>query len=262
MLEPLAVDPNRSLAPAANSIASARLVFPAPAGPTSAITRVPLDSPGCLSAMRDSPSSGYGRASRSLKRRSGAVWKPPPSACFQAKARGLVRLAGVLGRLGPGDIFVDVFGEHVHRHVAAFDHCIVERLEVIFGAERRLRLVAQGDDGRMADLVAAGLAGPGAIAVDLARHFERVGAVDVDEIIDALLAGPALGMDARIDHQAAAAEGDRLEIAEAADGEVVIDAKLVDQLLGIERPAFGLTVEREQRADERRLLAIFAWPDV
>src|SRR5215212_5514561 len=46
MLEPLAVDPNRSLAPAANSIASARLVFPAPAGPTSAITRVPLvDSP-------------------------------------------------------------------------------------------------------------------------------------------------------------------------------------------------------------------------
>src|SRR5689334_12881246 len=49
MLEPLAVDPNRSLAPAANSIASARLVFPAPAGPTSAITRVPLD--GCP-AMR------------------------------------------------------------------------------------------------------------------------------------------------------------------------------------------------------------------
>src|SRR3954447_7355891 len=46
MLEPLAVDPNRSVAPAANNIASARLVFPAPAGPTSAITRVPLvDSP-------------------------------------------------------------------------------------------------------------------------------------------------------------------------------------------------------------------------
>src|SRR5690242_12965063 len=49
MLEPLAVDPKRSVAPAANSIASARLVFPAPAGPTSAITRVPLD--GCP-AMR------------------------------------------------------------------------------------------------------------------------------------------------------------------------------------------------------------------
>src|SRR5579885_2662928 len=46
MLEPLAVDPNRSVVPAANSMASARLVFPAPAGPTSAITRVPFaDSP-------------------------------------------------------------------------------------------------------------------------------------------------------------------------------------------------------------------------
>src|SRR5579872_6517886 len=46
MLEPLAVDPSRSVAPAANSMASARLVFPAPAGPTSAITRVPFaDSP-------------------------------------------------------------------------------------------------------------------------------------------------------------------------------------------------------------------------
>src|SRR4051812_10770495 len=49
MLEPLAVDPNRSVAPAANSMASAKLVFPAPAGPTSAMTRVPLD--GCP-AMR------------------------------------------------------------------------------------------------------------------------------------------------------------------------------------------------------------------
>src|SRR5438874_3754498 len=56
MLEPLAVDPNRSVAPAANSIASARLVFPAPAGPTSAITRVPLvDSPGPVPFMCDSP---------------------------------------------------------------------------------------------------------------------------------------------------------------------------------------------------------------
>src|ERR1043165_180702 len=48
MLEPLAVDPKRSVAPAANSIASARLVFPAPAGPTSAITRVPLEVPPAM----------------------------------------------------------------------------------------------------------------------------------------------------------------------------------------------------------------------
>src|SRR5919112_2326959 len=53
MLEPLAVDPNRSLAPAANNIASARLVFPAPAGPTSAITRVPFaDFPAMRLSLR------------------------------------------------------------------------------------------------------------------------------------------------------------------------------------------------------------------
>src|ERR1700760_1810440 len=61
MLEPLAVEPRRSVAPAANSIASARLVFPAPAGPTSAITRVPLD---CSPAMRLSLRPVHGRARR------------------------------------------------------------------------------------------------------------------------------------------------------------------------------------------------------
>ena len=65
-----------------------------------------------------------------------------------------------------------------------------------------------------------------------------------------------------VDHQATAAEGDRLQIAEAAGGEVVIDAELVDQLLRIERPAFGVSVEREEGADERQLVSIFALPHV
>src|SRR5919205_268370 len=77
MLEPLAVDPNRSVAPAANSIASARLVFPAPAGPTSAITRVPFaDSP----AMRLSLRAVTARESLSreaLRRLSGNLHRPP-----------------------------------------------------------------------------------------------------------------------------------------------------------------------------------------
>src|SRR5678816_2774105 len=86
MLEPLAVDPNRSVVPAANSIASARLVFPAPAGPTSAITRVPLvGSP----AMRLS-FVPFGRRESLLGRRSGAYVKHSPSACFSRKARGVL----------------------------------------------------------------------------------------------------------------------------------------------------------------------------
>src|SRR5688500_13873328 len=52
MLEPLSVEPWRLVVPAANSIASARLVLPAPAGPTSAIARVPFDLPPFVPGMR------------------------------------------------------------------------------------------------------------------------------------------------------------------------------------------------------------------
>ena len=114
----------------------------------------------------------------------------------------------------------------------------------------------------MADFVAAGLAGPAAIAVDLARHFLGLGAVDVDEEADALLALPALGVEAGVHHQPAGAEGERLEIAEPPDGEIVIDAEFVRELLGIERPAFRIGVEREHGADERQLVRIFALPDM
>src|SRR5438067_4260353 len=95
MLEPLAVDPNRSLAPAANNIASARLVFPAPAGPTSAITRVPFaDSP----AMRLSLRPVHGRASRTeeaLGRLSGNFHRPPVFGSWQG---GTASRASGLGR--------------------------------------------------------------------------------------------------------------------------------------------------------------------
>src|SRR6476620_12364278 len=87
MLEPLAVDPRRSVVPAANSIASARLVFPAPAGPTSVMTRVPSDCPARL-PMCDPPSSGS-RAGESLFEE--ALGRPrghAPSACFDVLARG------------------------------------------------------------------------------------------------------------------------------------------------------------------------------
>src|SRR5580765_6889003 len=84
MLEPLAVDPNRSVDPAANCIASARLVFPAPAGPTSAITRVPLD--GCP-AMRLSLRAVAG-ARVAQRRRSGAAVEFFTVRLFSAVGKG------------------------------------------------------------------------------------------------------------------------------------------------------------------------------
>src|SRR4051812_13159347 len=90
MLEPLAVDPKRSVAPAANSMASARLVFPAPAGPPNADTRVPFaDSP----PMRVSLRPVHGRASRTIEalgRLSGNLHRPPVFAPWQ-EGNGFVR---------------------------------------------------------------------------------------------------------------------------------------------------------------------------
>ena len=67
-------------------------------------------------------------------------------------------------------------------------------------------------------------------------------------------------MDAGIDDEAAGAEGERLEIAEASDLEIIVEAQLVGKLLGIERPAFRIGVERQHRADQRHPVRIFALP--
>src|SRR3982751_296788 len=100
MLEPLAVDPNRSVAPAANNIASARLVFPAPAGPTSAITRVPLD--GCP-AMRFSLRAVAGARVASCEALGRRLETSTVRLFSELCKRGTGASSAVLGRRGEGD---------------------------------------------------------------------------------------------------------------------------------------------------------------
>ena len=59
--------------------------------------------------------------------------------------------------------------------------------------QRTASAAALADDFAVADLVAAGLARPAAIAVDLAGHFLGLGAVALDEEGAALLAAGAGG---------------------------------------------------------------------
>ena len=59
-------------------------------------------------------------------------------------------------------------------------------------------------------------------------------------------------MQAGIDDQATRAKLLRLQVAELAERIVGIGAKLVDDLLGVQRPAFGEGVETGQRSDQRR----------
>src|SRR3954452_10851748 len=115
MLEPLAVDPNRSMAPAANSIASARLVFPAPAGPTSAITRVPFDSPALLSTMCDSPFVPLQARGSLLEGRSGADLERFTVRLFLAEGKG--------GRYGSERLIV----ERARANLGFHDHGRQER---------------------------------------------------------------------------------------------------------------------------------------
>ena len=95
-----------------------------------------------------------------------------------------------------------------------------------FAAERRLRLVALPVDLAVTDLVAARLAGPRAVAIDFAGDLLRIRSVHVDEELHALLARPALGVDAGVDDEAAGAEGDRLQVAEPPDVIVVVGARV------------------------------------
>ena len=61
-------------------------------------------------------------------------------------------------------------------------------------------------------------------------------------------------MEARIDDQARGAEQERLEEAGAAERIVGIDAQLVGELLGVERPAFGVGREETKLAERRDVL--------
>ena len=69
-------------------------------------------------------------------------------------------------------------------------------------------------------------------------------------------------MDAGVDDQPHRPPGQAHQIAEPPGGIVPVHAQLVRQLFGIERPAFRIGVERQDGADQRQLLRIFALPDM
>src|SRR5687767_7154863 len=94
------------------------------------------------------------------------------------------------------DVFVHVLCQHVERHVAAEDDAVVEGLDVVLLPESRLCLLALAVDLAVSNLVAARLARPRAVAIHFAGHFQRIRAVDVDEEAHALLARPALRVNA------------------------------------------------------------------
>src|SRR4051812_29803122 len=82
-------------------------------------------------------------------------------------ARNRTLKLAALGALRSRDEAVDHRLKQRHRHAPAQHHGIVEAAQVVFRAERRLRLFAQAIDLEMADLVAARLSRHRAVTVDL-----------------------------------------------------------------------------------------------
>src|SRR3546814_15086308 len=86
-----------------------------------------------------------------------------------------------------------------------------------------------------------------AITVHLALHLCKLGAIALDKELLALFAGPALVVQAGVDHHSACAERKALQIAEPPDLEFIIGAQFVSQLFAIERPAFAESVEGQDQ---------------
>src|SRR5688572_26558864 len=93
----------------------------------------------------------------------------------------------------------------------------------------------------MADLVAAGLARPDDITLDLARRGDRIEPDILREVSDRLLAAPALRMHARVHDDPGRPVHEALKHADPASGEVAVHADLVGQLFRIEAPAFAIS---------------------
>ena len=94
----------------------------------------------------------------------------------------------------------------------------MEFADVELGPERRLRLVAQAADGQLADLVGERLARNGDVALDLGGGVGLRLSRIVEHVLDRLVAGPTLGMDAGVDDQPHRAQHLVVQIAEALIG--------------------------------------------
>src|SRR5262249_8826409 len=112
----------------------------------------------------------------------------------------------------------------------------------------------QAQPGHLADHVAAGLARRYAVALDLSDRpsFSIADRVHVE--LDRLLAGPALGVHACVDDETYRTEYRILEHAQLSPPVLRIQAHLVRELLGVERPTFAVAGEPDRLAQHRDAL--------
>src|SRR6516162_8580343 len=142
--------------------------------------------------------------------------------------------------------------EYRQRHGCRRQPDVVKIADVELRAEPPLGVGAKLEPARLPHLVARRLPGPGAVALDLGGHGTAFLAGGLDHVVDRTLTAPALGMESGVHDAAGGAEQQRLQHPETPEGVIRVQPHLIAQLLGIERPAFGVCGEDATRlADER-----------
>src|SRR5688500_18289424 len=161
-----------------------------------------------------------------------------------------------LSRLSSRDPGVDLLFEARHWQRSRHQHLGMKVLDVELVPELPLRLGAKPLDGHGAALLGQSLARDGDGALDLVLGVGLAHARIVEHVLDRLLAAPALGMDAGVDHQAHRAQHLIIERAHALVW-VLVEAHRVTERLRIEGPAFdisGIAAEPHERRQRRILL--------
>src|SRR6476646_4456608 len=100
---------------------------------------------------------------------------------------------------------MDTFLEQVEWHGAAVQDFIVKGFDVELGAERRLGFLAELANGELSHLIGQRLSGPRDVTVGLGLGHGIDYVVGV-HVIDDLLTGPVLVVNARVYYEANSAE--------------------------------------------------------
>src|SRR5262249_14384186 len=177
--------------------------------------------------------------------------RPAPSASSMLRRTARPCSSSLLMLYGLEPLIVDLL-EHRKRHGRRRQSDVVEIADVEFRPEPPLGIATQLEPARVSHLVARRLAGPSAVALDLGGHGIAVLTRGLNHVVDRTLAAPALAVESGVHHAARGAEQQRLQHAETPERVMGIDPHLIAQLLGVQRPTFGVRGERSTGlADER-----------
>ena len=153
------------------------------------------------------------------------------------------------------DPAIDLGLEHVERQRPVAEHGGVELANVEAIPERLLGACAQLADLELAELVGERLAGDGHVALGLRDAARLAGGTVRLDVVEHLLARPALGVQARVHHQADRAEQLALEAAEILV-RVGIHSEVRPERLGVEAPALAVGRVAAEAAEPGQFLLL------